>query len=214
MVVANSCVRPSSITDVHVLSVDVLILVTGGMKGLGAHTRSLITEERYTPSASTNIRLSYNRQNLLESMTFCTYLDETSRYPKKMRLGSIVMKNVCVPRVDVFMKYISRNGVRTRSCVYIVSRRRPKPEANETHLHGPDDLGLPCQATKDQSPEGSPPWADRALVELVGRDANATNDLYVFAGTMLALFVPRPSKCDGSRAARKLGVAGFVCFVR
>ena len=38
-----------------------------------------------------------------------------SWYPKKQNAGNIVMKNVCVPSEDVLTKYVSKNGLRTRS---------------------------------------------------------------------------------------------------
>ena len=63
-------------------------------------------------------------------MTMKTHAHAMSWCPKKITLGNMVMKNVCVPSVEELTKYTSRNGRRTRSSSnvqYTVARHSKHP---------------------------------------------------------------------------------------
>lgn len=90
--------------------------VTGGAKGRGEQTRSFNTDVKYTPKVRTIKSLSRIRRREDEEKISCAYPRPISSYPKKKKIGRNVIKNVCVPRVDVYTKYVSSHGVRMDFC--------------------------------------------------------------------------------------------------
>lgn len=87
--------------------------VTGGANGLGEHIRSFTKEDKYTPAPSWLMRLKRDQTRMKSDkgvggqrprIMIDTHANPSRSYPKKYIAGKKVMKNVCVPKLDVYTK--------------------------------------------------------------------------------------------------------------
>ena len=92
---------------------DIVIRLRGGERGRGKHHMSLMKPLKKTPDANTCIILCSDLAHKSQPLLTFTYPLPKSVYPHQNKMGKKIMKKVCVPRLAVMEKYVSRAGDRT-----------------------------------------------------------------------------------------------------
>lgn len=118
---------------------DIVIRWRGGESGRGRHSRSLMIPLDITPRAR-RCTILQPRQSLQSVQpVLSTYARPNVVYPHQNSIGSMTMKNVCVPRFAVNAKYESSAGVRSfswsRASGSVSERRIGMSHCRSLYLH-------------------------------------------------------------------------------